>query len=75
MEKSELEMMRAAHKACLDLAAKNAVLAWTWPLVLYSAWVLALNPRRGGGFIFVRSVRKSFASVLVLQIPCLRRVG
>ncbi len=51
MYRNELDEIRAAHKAVLDLTVKNALFFWTWPLVVYSAWVLALNPRRGGGFL------------------------
>ncbi len=45
MYRNELDEIRAAHKAAMDLAAKNATFFWTWPFVFYSAIVLAL-PRK-----------------------------
>lgn len=45
MYRNELEEIGTANKMLMDLAAKNAIFFWTWPLILYSAIVLAF-PRK-----------------------------
>ncbi len=46
VDKSDLDAMRTAQKTVMDMTARNIVFAWTWPFVMYSALVLAINPRR-----------------------------
>ena len=50
----ELDEIKAAHKAAMDLAVKNAIFFMTWPFIFYSAIVLASNPPLWRRFSFAQ---------------------